>query len=68
MSKITEHGFFVKIREAFYIGPYDTLKIARNNARDHGSKLEIYHGFLRRISDTIIDDKHLYLIPKCQKG
>lgn len=63
----TQQGFFVKVRDDFYIGPYDDLKTARNEARVKGPRLEIYHGVLKRINDQIIDDSQLFLVPKCQK-
>lgn len=60
-------GFFVKIREGFYSGPYSTLNEARNEARSIGPDLEIYHGILIRLSEDIIDDSELFFIPKVKK-
>lgn len=59
-------GFFVKIRDAFYLGPFDDLKTARNRAREKGPDLLIFHGVLKRISEDIIDDSQLFLVPKCK--
>ena len=59
-------GFFVKVREGFYSGPFETLNLARGEARRIGPDLEIYHGILKRISEDIIDDNELFLIPKVE--
>lgn len=62
-----QQGFFVKIREDFYLGPFDELKTARDEARAKGPDLLIFHGVLKRISECIIDDSQLYLVPKLKK-
>jgi hypothetical protein len=63
----SETGFFVKVREDFYTGPFDTLNDARSDARKVGPDLKIYHGVLKQISEGVFDDSQLFLIPKCQK-
>jgi hypothetical protein len=60
----TTQGFFVKIQDTFYKGPFDTLNVARYEARAIGPDLLIYHGILKRISEDIIDDSQLFLVPK----
>lgn len=62
-----EQGFFVKIRDDLYSRGYETLNQARDHARSIGPDLPIYHGVLRRISEGVIDDKELFLVPKMQK-
>jgi len=62
-----QQGFFVKVRDDFYSGPFDSLKQARSDAGTIGPDLEIYHGILKRISDTIINDSQLFLVPKVKK-
>lgn len=64
----SEQGFFVKVRDDFYMGPYDNLKLARDSARKVSSNLCIYHGILKKISEGIIDDSQLYLVPKIDKS
>jgi putative intracellular protease/amidase len=61
-----ERGFFVKFGDASYTKPFETLKEARKEARVLAptQKLKIYHGTLKRINDTIIDDSKLELIPR----
>ena len=59
-------GFFVKTGDAFYSGPFASLSEARSEARVIGPNLEIYHGVLKYLSDSLIDDKELYLVPKCK--
>ena len=59
-----ESGFFVKVRDDFYTGPFDTLNKARGEARRIGPDLKIYHGILKTIEDGLIDDRELYLVPK----
>lgn len=59
-----QNGFFVKIREGFYSGPFITLNNARDEARRIGPNLLIYHGVLKIISEDIFDDKELFLVPK----
>jgi hypothetical protein len=60
-------GFFVKTGNASYSGPFASLKEARAEARAIGPDLKIYHGILKYLSDSLIDDKELYLIPKVKK-
>lgn len=62
-----EQGFFVKIRPDFYSGPFISLNVARAEARTVGSNLEIYHGVLKKISDGVINDSQLFLVPKVPK-
>jgi len=59
-----QQGFFVKIRDNFYRGPFDDLNSAREEARAISSDLLIYHGVLKRISEELIDDSLLFLVPK----
>jgi hypothetical protein len=59
-----QQGFFVKIRDNFYRGPFDDLNSAREEARAIGPDLLIYHGVLKRISEDLIDDSLLFLVPK----
>ena len=63
---ISGYGFFVKVSEKTYTGPYDNLNMARENARVIGPNQEIYHGTLQKKSD-VVDDSLLFLVPKCQK-
>jgi len=63
-TKIESQGFFVKVRNAFYAGPFTTLNQARDEARRIGPELLIYHGILKVISDDLIDDSKLFLVPK----
>ena len=60
-------GFFVKTGDVSYSGPFASLKEARSEARAIGPNLEIYHGILKYLSDSLIDDKELYLVPKVKK-
>ena len=62
-----EQGFFVKIRDDLYSRGYETLNQAREYARSIGPNLLIYHGILRKISEGVIDDKELFLVPKLDK-
>lgn len=62
-----EQGFYVKIRDDLYLGPYENLNAARSEARKKGPDLLIYHGVLKRISEGIIDDSQLFLVPKIEK-
>jgi hypothetical protein len=57
-------GFFVKIRNNIYQGPFNRLKEAREDAKKLGSDMEIYHGVLRQTSDKAIDARELFLVPK----
>jgi hypothetical protein len=59
-----QQGFFVKIRDNFYRGPFDNLNSAREEARAIGPDLVIYHGVFKRISEELIDDSSLFLVPK----
>jgi hypothetical protein len=56
-------GFFVKIRDDCYAGPFDFLHEARSEAKDKGSNMEIYHGILIYISEHVIDANGLCLLP-----
>jgi len=67
-SKRIDQGFFVKIRSSFYAGPFSTLNRAREEARILGPDLVIYHGVLKRLSEDLIDDSELYVVPKVVKG
>jgi hypothetical protein len=60
-------GFFVKLGDHSYSEPFASLGEARSEARSKGPDLEIYHGILKYISDSVVDDKELYLIPKYEK-
>ena len=62
-----KQGFFVKIQGTLYRGPFDNLSTAREEARAIGPDLLIYHGILKRISEDIIDDSLLFIIPKLSK-
>ena len=62
-----QQGFFVKVGDCSYSGPHPTLKEARNEARSLGSELKIYHGILKHLSGSLIDDSQLFLIPKLKK-
>lgn len=62
-----EQGFFVKTKPDFYSGPFHNLNAARTEARAIGPNLEIYHGVLKRVSENIIDDSQLFLVPKVPK-
>jgi hypothetical protein len=66
MGSISQ-GFFVKVRDNLYCGPFDNLNTARDEARVLGPDLLIYHGILERISEEIIDDSQLFLVPKLEK-
>ena len=59
-----DQGFFVKVRDGAYRGPFENLNGARNEARSFGPDLPIYHGILKRISEDIYDDSQLFLVPK----
>lgn len=62
-----QQGFFVKVGDNFYRGPFEELSKAREEARVIGPDLLIYHGILKRISEDIIDDSQLFLVPKLKK-
>lgn len=62
-----QQGFFVKIRDNLYRGPFEDLNSARTEAREIGPDLLIYHGILKRISEDLIDDSQLFLVPKTTK-
>jgi hypothetical protein len=62
-----QQGFFVKVRDDCFRGPFDFLKEARAEARSLGTDLEIYHGILRRMSESIIDVSKLFLVPKLKR-
>lgn len=64
---IEQQGFFVKIRDNLFRGPFDSLSIARDEARAIGPNLLIYHGILKYISEGLIDDSQLFLVPKTAK-
>jgi len=59
-------GFFAKINNK-YIGPFQKLSDARNEARPFGKDVEIYNGQLTVQDDGEQCDKELYLIPKVKK-
>ena len=61
-----QQGFFVKVGDCSYRGPFDSLNEARDEARAIAPDLIIYHGILKRISEDIIDDSELYIIPKIE--
>jgi hypothetical protein len=63
----THQGFFVKVGDCAYRGPFESLGVARDEARVIGPDLNIYHGVLKRISEDIIDDSQLFLIPKVEE-
>ena len=67
MNEKTLSGFFVKTGDASYSGPFVSLNEARAEARVLGPDLKIYHGILKYLSDSLIDDKELYLVPKVKK-
>jgi hypothetical protein len=58
-----ETGFFVKIAETEYLGPFNRLKEARDTARSISLNQEIYHGVLT-VTDSGFDTNDLHLIPK----
>lgn len=60
-------GFFVKVNEGTFRGPFENLKKARDEARIIGPDLFIYHGMLKKIDDEIYDDSELFLVPKIEK-
>lgn len=62
-----QQGFFVKVRDDCFRGPFNFLNEARSEARSLGSNLEIYHGILKRISESIVDASKLFLVPKLNK-
>jgi hypothetical protein len=64
---IEQQGFFVKVGYNSYRGPFDNLNTARDEARAMGPDLLIYHGILKIISDEIMDDSQLFLVPKLEK-
>lgn len=64
---VEQQGFFVKIRDDLYLGPFDELSKARDEARAKGPDLLIFHGILKKYTDGLIDDKQLYLVPKFKK-
>lgn len=57
-------GFFVKVTDGIYRGPFDNLNTARDEARAIAPDLKIYHGILKKISEDVFDDSQLFLIPK----
>jgi hypothetical protein len=65
---IEQQGFFVKVGDCRYSGPHARLKEARNEARQLGPELEIYHGILKHISGSIVDESQLFLVPKLRKN
>lgn len=62
-----EQGFFVKIEDKKYQGPFTSLNQARAEARVIGPDLLIYHGILKKTDDETIDDSQLFLVPKLKK-
>ena len=63
-----QYGFFVKIRDDCYRGPFELLSGARSEARSIGPDLEIYHGILKRLSENILDTSKLFLVPKLKRN
>lgn len=61
-----QQGFFVKIGDCSYRGPFESLNEARDEARAIAPDLVIYHGVLKRISEDIIDDSELFIVPKIE--
>lgn len=59
-------GFFVKVSDIEYNGPFVNLNGARDMARSMGPNKEIYHGVLK-ISNNGVDSSDLHLIPKVKK-
>jgi len=60
-------GFFAYI-DNHYVGPYDRLSQARDEARLHGKDISIYYGILEKSDDGELEYNHdLVLIPKCKK-
>ena len=60
-------GFYVKLGNKQYKGPFDSLSKARDEARTIGPDLLIFHGLLEEISEGTADDSQLYLVPKLKK-
>jgi hypothetical protein len=61
-------GFFIKVRDDCFQGPFSRLKEARDEARKLGPNIEIYHGILSFINDQIIDTSRLFLVPKIKSN
>lgn len=60
-------GFFVKVGDGIYKGPFEKLNAAREEARSLGPNLLIYHGVLKKIDEEIFDDRELFIVPKLLK-
>lgn len=64
---LDKQGFFVRVSDSDYRGPFDSLNEARDEARAIAPDLIIYHGILKRISEDIIDDSELFIVPKPER-
>jgi hypothetical protein len=62
-----QQGFFIKVREDCFQGPFSFLNEARSEARKLGQNMEIYHGILKYINDQIIDSSELFLVPRLKR-
>lgn len=62
-----EQGFFVKVEDKKYSGPFVSLNQARAEARSIGPNLLIYHGRLKRVDGQVTDESQLFLVPKLKK-
>ena len=60
-------GFYVKLGDRQYRGPFDSLGEARDEARTIGPDLLIFHGLLEEVPEGIADDSQLFLVPKLKK-
>lgn len=63
-----QYGFFVKVREDCYRGPFVRLNEARDEARRIGPDLKIYHGIIKYENDKIVDTEGLSIVPKVRKN
>jgi hypothetical protein len=62
------HGFFVGIPNGCtFKGPYELLSNARYEVNLLNSKHQIFHGILKYISEGVIDDSKLFLVPDTRK-
>jgi hypothetical protein len=61
-----KEGFFAKVDENNYRGPFLKLSEARDEARIISPDTQIYHGFIKYKDGKIID-KNLSLIQKFKK-
>jgi hypothetical protein len=60
-------GFYVKVGDQQYLGPFDSLSVARDEARTIGPELLIFHGLLEKVPEETVDDSLLFLVPKLKK-